>query len=397
MDFITVLNKMRLSMNNSITLSLKIFPVLFAVLLCLETGDIYAKKGKARFFTDLDARWTVDKANYGRTASLKPLVRLPMELAWKNRVGRSIGSTPSAADEFIFVTTKDRRIVILNRDSGERIERRIFKGGFGGSVLIQGVRMYFNTRYPDGKVYCTEINTKDKHIERKIGPAVAAPILEQGRLFLFNQTGKVLCLNAEIGFRNWETQLQDKIEYAPVYVDPYLYVPTLGGNIYKLDSSNGDRLGSLELGGHLFGDLSSDGYFLFCALASGKVVCFEPDSLKKEWEVDLGHPVFSGPVYSNGALYVSARDGWLVKLAAEDGSQLWKAKLNGIAVAPPGVTGDYVFTGTKSGEVAAFDIDSGERLWFRKIEEGLSVAPLVYKDYVYYCSDRGTVYAFHAK
>lgn len=98
-----------------------------------------------------------------------------------------------------------------------------------------------------------------------------------------------------------------------------------------------------------------------------------------------------------GPLYVCTRDGWLVKLAAEDGSQVWKARLNGIAVAPPSVTGDYAFTGTKSGDLAAFDIASGERLWSRKIEEGLSVSPLVYKDYVYYCSDRGTVYAFHAK
>lgn len=388
---------MRATKNNSERLHLKILPALLTLLILLPTGDIYARKGKLRFFTDLDARWTVDKADYGRTASMKPLVRLPMELAWKNRIGRSIGATPSAADEFIFVTTLDRRIVILNRDSGERMERRSFKGGFGGSVLIQGLRMFFNTRSPDGKAYCTEINTKEKHIERKIGPAVAAPILEQGRLFLFNQLGKVFCLNPEVGFRNWETQLKGKIEYASVYIDPFLYVPTLEGNIYKLDSSYGINLGSLKLGSHFFGDLSSDGYFIFCALTSGKVVCFEPDSLKKEWEVNIGHPVFSGPVYSNGALYISARDGWLVKLAAQDGSQLWKAKLNGIAVAPPSVTGDYAFTGTKSGELAAFDIDSGERLWFREIEEGLSVSPLVYKDYVYYCSDRGTVYAFHAK
>jgi len=388
---------MRIAPNNSGTFWLKTFPALFALLIFFQTGEVYARKGKVRFFTDLNARWTVDKANYGRTSSVTPLVRLPLELAWKNRVGRSIGSTPSAADDYIFVTTLDRRIVILNRDSGERVERRTFKGGFGGSVLIQGLRMFFNTRSPDGKVYCTEINTKEKHIERKIGPAVSSPILDQGRLFIFNQLGKVLCLNAEIGYRNWETRLKGKIEYAPVYLDPFLYIPTLEGNIYKLDSSNGVLLGDLKLDGLLFGDLSSDGYFLFCALTSGKVVCFEPDSLKREWEVDIGHPVFSGPVYSDGALYICARDGWLIKLAAEDGSQLWKEKLNGIAVAPPGLTGDYAFTGTKSGDLAAFDIHSGERLWSRKIEESLSASPLIYKDYVYYCSDRGTVYAFHAK
>jgi len=361
-------------------------------------SNSYAKTRKIRFFTDLDASWTVDKGSFARTCSIEDSISVPLELSWKKKIARSIGATPSAADEFIFVSTRDRRIVILQRDSGERMARRTFKGGFGGSVLIRGLKMFFNTRVPDGKVYSMEINSKHKHIQRKIGPAVVSPILVQDQLFLFNQYGKVLCLNPEVGYRNWEHKIKGKIEYAPVFLDPYLYIPTIGGVVYKLDSATGVEIcKTAPANGLILGDLSSDGNHIFGALSDGRIFSLEPDSLKKEWEVKLEHEFFSGPVYSERALYLCSRDGWLIKLSARNGELIWKAKLGGVTVAAPSITGELAFTGTKSGDMAAFDTQSGERLWYRKINEGISASPLIYRDFVYYCSDKGTVYAFHPK
>lgn len=371
--------------------------ILLCLLLLLVFGPsgVSAKKKKIRFFTADNASWTVYKGNFARTSAVSEQVKMPIDLAWEKRVGRSIGATPSAVDEFLFISTQDNRIVILNRDTGERMAVRSFKGGFGGSVLIQGVQMFFNTRAPDGKVYCTEINTKHKRIQRQIGPANSSPIMVGNLLYLFTQYGKVISLNSEIGYRNWQQELKGKIEYAPVYQDPYLFVPTLEGTIYKLDSSSGTVLARNRLGGSLFCDLSSDGYNIFGVLIDGEVFCLEPDSLKKVWQVKLDHQFFSGPVYSKNFLFLSSREGWLIKLSAADGKLMWKVRLNGIAVAAPSVTEDYVFTGTKSGEMAVFSADSGERLWYKNVEEGISTSPLIFKDYVYYCTDRGMVYAFH--
>ena len=387
------MNKFLLS---SGALKSKFLLIAFALTVMLPAGELFAR-AKIRFFTDINASWLVDKAGYSRTSSINPLIKVPLELAWKDRAGRSIGSTPSAADEFIFVSTRDRRIIVLERNGGGKMIKRTFKGGFGGSVLIQGTKMYFNTRAPDGKVYCTEINSKHKNIERNIGPTVVSPIIDQDRMFLFNQYGKIYSMNTDIGFRNWQSQIQGNIEYAPVYQDPYLFVSTIHGKIYKLDSTTGIEVCQTSLGSYLFSDLCSDGFYLYCSKSNGEVFCLEPDSLKKEWSVNLNRPLFSGPVFSDSSLFICSRDGWLIKLSAEDGSVLWQSALDGIAVAPPSLTGEYAFTGTKSGELAAFDSHSGQKLWSQKIEEGISASPLIYRDFVYYCTDRGTVYAFHAK
>ena len=364
----------------------------------LLPGTVEAKKSKRSiFFTDLNARWTADKGNYARTASLNPRVGVPLELAWKKRIGRSIGATPSAAEEVLFVGTRDRRLVALDRNTGERFWRKTFKGGFGGSVLITGGMLYFNTRAPDGKVYSLQINFKKKHLEREFGPSNASPILEQNQLFLFAQSGKVLCLNPEIGYRNWERKLEGTIEYAPVYLDPFLYVATVGGDIYKLDSVTGLVLNHRKLDGYILGDLCSDGVDILTCLNNGKILCLEPDSLSTRWEAEPGTLFFSGPVYSDEAIYLCSREGWLMKLNVTDGSLVWKTPLEGVTVAAPSLTENLVFTGTKSGSLAAYDTESGERLWQTKIREGISTTPLIFKDFVYYCTDRGTVYAFHQK
>ncbi len=375
-----------------------VFSMLMAAFLLVSTPcDSLARKKKEGFFKDIDTRWLVYKGNQGRTASENPLLSVPLELSWKNNIARSIGATASAGGEYIFVTTRDRRMVILERTSGERIQRRTFKGGFGGSVLIEGTKLYFNTRYPDGKVYGTDINTKDDHLERKVGAALVSPIVNHDRLFTFSQNGQVMSMNTEAGFRNWKSEIKGNIEFSPLYIDPFLFVPTVQGKVYKLDSSTGETIAEFKTKGLLLSDLSSDGYFLFAAASDGRIFCLEPDSLKVEWQVDLDQPLFCGPVYSKGFLYQSGRNGRLLKLAALDGSMVWEAELNGIAVTPPAVTDEYVFTGTKSGELAAFDLESGENLWEKKIDESISCSPLVYMDYLYYCTDRGTVYAFHAK
>jgi len=364
----------------------------------LPPGTIGAKKTRREiFFEDLNARWSAEKGGNTRNASLDAHVGVPLELSWKKRIGRSIGATPSAAEEVLFVGTRDRRLVALNRSSGERYWRKTFKGGFGGSILIFGGKLYFNTRHPGGKVYALDINFKKKHMQREIGPCNASPILAQNQLFLFAQSGKVLCLNPEIGYRNWERKLDGTIEHAPVYLDPFLFVTTVAGDIYKLDSVTGLVLNHRKLEGYILGDLCSDGVDIYAATSTGRILCLEPDSLATRWQVEPGYHFFSGPVYQENALYLTGREGWLIKLDAGNGSLLWKTDLEGVAVAAPSLTSGLVFTGTKSGRLGAYDVDSGARLWHTKLSEGISASPLIFKDFVYYCTDRGTVYAFHRK
>jgi len=349
------------------------------------------------WFSDDQAEWRVYKADYGRSSALKPDISLPLEIAWKKRDARSIGNTPCAADSFVFVASRDRRLICYNRDTGRQIFLRTYKGAVSGAVNISNLKFYFTTDLPDGRVYVTDINTKHRYQNRDYGPADAAPILEKDQMFLFIQTGKVICFNPETGVRQWQAQLKGTFEYAPVFEEPYLFIPSLKGVIYKVAVENGSQVGKLDLGHTLLGDLASDGDRLYLCLSDGRVVCVDMESLQKVWEIKTGQHFFCGPSWQDGNLFLASREGNLIRLSAGDGTEKWRIRLDGVSISTPTLAGKYVFTATKSGQMAAFDRDSGERLWQNMIKEGFSASPLVYGQYVFYCSDRGSVYALRPK
>ncbi len=371
---------------------LALLPVI--CLTALALAEPSRPKGNKNFFGALDAEWTAEKGGYERQASRDPAITLPLGPAWNDRITRSIGATPAAADSFIFISTRDRRVFILNYRTGRKVKEKSYKGGFGGSVLIRGPMMYFSTRVPDGRAYAVEINSGEKQLEKEIGPSAVAPILAGNQLVIFTQYGKVVSINPEEGDKNWEAQLTGKVEYAPVLLDPFLYVATLDGAVHKIDVVTGRVQASRKLEGHLLGDLASDGESIFCALVDGRVFRLDPDSLALRWQVKLDREFFSGPVVDHGSLYLSARRGKLVKLSAADGATIWEVSTGGVTVAAPSIAAGMVFIGTKTGELSAFDSRSGERVWYTRIGEGISASPLIYREYVYYCTDRGAVYAF---
>jgi outer membrane protein assembly factor BamB len=317
---------------------------------------------RAHFFTDPEASWTVYKGDYARTSAVEADLTPPFDLAWKRKAARSIGSTPAAADTFLFVSSRDRRLICYNRITGEHEFTRTFKAAIGGSVLIQNLKLLFQTRIPDGKFYVTQINSKHRNIERDFGPCAVTPILEANQVFLFSQNGKVTCLNPDVGFKNWQQTLDGVIEYSPVFLDPSLYVPTVKGVIFKLDAASGAVTAKRKLNGTVLGDLSTDGTYIYAGAADGRVFCLETDSLRSKWESRPGFHFFSGPVSAGDFLYLSAREGWLLKLSAKDGSLVWKTRLEGISVAAPSVTPELVFTATKSGEMAAFETGTSQRI-----------------------------------
>lgn len=372
----------------------------FITVIILLTPFLYSlarAEEKAGWFSDDQAEWLTYKGNYGRTSSLEPDVSLPLEVVWKKKDARSIGLTPCAADSFVFVASRDRRLICYHRDTGRQVFLRTFKGAVSGAVSIRDLKLYFQTDLPDGYLYVTDINTKHKHQRRAAGPADIAPILEKDQIFLFVQTGKAACYNPETGVREWQTQLKGLFEYAPVFQEPYIYVASVQGIVYKIEVEYGRETARLDLAHTLLGDLASDGQNLYLGLSDGRIVCVGMDDLQVIWEVKTGEHLFCGPSFQDGKLYLASRDGNLLRLDSSDGKQEWKARLHGVSVCTPALAGNYVFTATKSGEMAAFDKNSGERLWQNLIKEGFSASPLVYGQHVFYCSDRGTVYALRHK
>lgn len=106
-----------------------------------------------------------------------------------------------------------------------------------------------------------------------------------------------------------------------------------------------------------------DGNTLYAAGADGEVKAIDRERGKVIWKTDLDTPLSGGVGFYGDALLLGTADGFVLQLAASDGSQRWSTRLQGEVLAPPQGDGRVVVAQTYDGKLQGLDFDSGDKLW----------------------------------
>lgn len=106
-----------------------------------------------------------------------------------------------------------------------------------------------------------------------------------------------------------------------------------------------------------------DGNVIYAAGADGTVKAIDRERGKVIWKTDLDTPLSGGVGLYGDALLLGSSDGFVIQLAASDGTQRWSSRLQGEVLAPPQGDGRVVVAQTYDGKLQGLDFDSGEKLW----------------------------------
>lgn len=162
----------------------------------------------------------------------------------------------------------------------------------------------------------------------------AGPVVEQGRVYVYDPKGNVTASSLAGGGRLWRVSLkpEDEKQAAP------------GGGI------------------------ASGGGFVYAATGYSEVVGLVGGTGLEVWRHDLGEPARSAPTYADGRVFVVTTSNEIVALSAADGTVLWS--YSGIpetagllAASSAAVSGSTVVVPTSSGEIIAFDVNTGDPKW----------------------------------
>jgi outer membrane protein assembly factor BamB len=155
-----------------------------------------------------------------------------------------------------------------------------------------------------------------------------------------------------------------------------LYVSNDDGRVLAINAANGDTVWDSE------------------AVKTGKT-----GSLLLFWRrqtIEAG--LSGGPGVGNGLVVIGGRNGEVIALDAETGAERWKAAVTSEVISSPLVTGGLVVVRSNDGRTFGFDAADGTRKWvFDRGLPNLSVrgngAPIAGGDLVYMGYDDGTVIA----
>jgi outer membrane protein assembly factor BamB len=197
------------------------------------------------------------------------------------------------------------------------------------------------------------------------------PIYVGGKLYLVNNSGRALSLDADTGKVLWERRIGRLNASSPAYYRHRLYIVNLvPGHILKLDAKTGKTIWKRSLPGRAESSPVVIGRTVYFGCENGSLFALSTINGNVRWETQLGGEVKSAPAYYGGTLYVGDYGGTMNAVNAETGAIKWQSGslgqgfgTTGAFYSTPAVSYGRVYAGNNDGRVYSYDIRDGTLAW----------------------------------
>ncbi len=236
------------------------------------------------------------------------------------------------------------------------------------------------------------------------------PTLARGRLYLANNSGYVVSLDANTGKELWKRRIGRLNASSPTFYKNRLYVVNLvPGHVVKLDARNGKIIWKRSLPGRAESSPVVIGRTLYFGCENGELFALSTRNGNVRWSTPLGGPVKSSPAYYGGVLYVGDYGGYMNAVDAKTGELRWQSDslgqgfgTSGAFYSTPAVAFGRVYAGNNDDRVYSFDRKDGTIAWTYSTGGYAYSGPAVASTRhapptVYIGSFDGNVYALDAK
>ena len=163
----------------------------------------------------------------------------------------------------------------------------------------------------------------------------AAPVINNGKLFVADTEAMVTAFDAATGARVWSTLLETDKDGRP---------SAFGGGV------------------------TADGTMVYATNGVGDIAALDATSGSISWKKRPAGPLRGAPTVSIGNVYVMTQDNQIYAMRASDGEQQWNEAgplgTSGIfGVAAPAAASGTVIAGYSTGELTAYRYENGLNLW----------------------------------
>jgi outer membrane protein assembly factor BamB len=236
------------------------------------------------------------------------------------------------------------------------------------------------------------------------GPVSASPAMADGKVYIGSLDKNIYCLDAYTGEKVWEFTTQYKVQSSVAIDGGRVFTGTDDGTVYCLDGDTGDLVWSRNIGGTWEGSIefyhpsasnqprSSPiivGNRMYVGSIDGKVYCLDTGTGNIVWSYQTLGPVLGSPAYHNDVVYITSTDvnygsnGRLFAFDASDGDIVWAREVpstggRGYNAGTPSIAtgiagvGDILLIGNTGGVygtkyIYGFNLTTGE---FAKFNDG---------------------------
>lgn len=190
-----------------------------------------------------------------------------------------------------------------------------------------------------------------------------------------SDSGIVYCYDYA-GNQKWIAEVLGVIKGNPILYKDLLLIATVEGDLYSINSNNGEILQVVGIGESITSDLSlieissSKTKIIGVALGTseGNVFCYDAFTFELLWEKNISKSlIISTPLAVNDKIIFLNSNSSLYCLNSKSGSLIWKYELSNNGNKFPGNfplwDGKNIFSVTSDGNLIAVDLMLGKRVW----------------------------------
>lgn len=310
------------------------------------------------------ADWPIFHGDLARTGYSTEATTAGLVDLWTVDLGSPIYVSPVIADQTVFVTTADARLIALNAATGSQLWQMSL-----GSWLE------------------------------------ASPTLWEGRIYTGCIDHNLYCYDTSTGSLLWQAETGSWLMSSPLVFDNKVYIGSFDHHLYAFDAFTGSEIFSIHTGGDVMTAPSTGGQYVYFSGDDEIVHAITPEG-NPVWSVQAPGAVYGAPVVSeNKVIYGSIANGEglsynrLTALDAGTGAQIWQvdfAEYDFLYGTPAAGYGN-VYIGGFEGSVWAFDLSDGSLVWERSLGDwALLSSPALSNGVLYIGSNDGTIYALDA-
>ena len=226
-------------------------------------------------------------------------------------------------------------------------------------------------------------------------PIVSSSAVAYGYVFVGGKDGQIYCLNSSNGQRIWSFTTVGEVDSSPAIYDGCVYVGSNDGWLYCLNVTTGMPVWISFVGGEV---LSSPSILNDCVyVGSGKhdVLCFNASNGGLIWNFSTSLRVDSSIAISEGVMYFATDDFCIYAVNASTGEEMWSHH-TGSVISSPCVYDGYVYVGSYDGYVCCLNASNGGEVWRYLTGDCVDSTPAASGGCIYVGSEDNNLYCLNA-
>ncbi len=316
-----------------------------------------------------------------------------IDVLWQFRSEEEIRSAPLYFQKYLFFTSYDYNLYMLDAETGKFRWKYASKDGVSTTPAVSPEDNLVVFGSKDHTVYGMDIRSgRPNWIINTNGPVYSSPLISHGHVFVGSDDGflyaarvitgrvvwkyeaglpirtrpavtddgiifglndgDVVCVDMS-GQLAWRFRSKRGVLSSPLVYNGLVYFGSMDWNFYALDITNGWNVWQFRAQKPIVSSPVLAGQYIVFGGADGYVYALDPSSGREKWRFEVGEQVTSSPAYAEGAVYIGGIDGNLYCLNADNGSLRWKYESDSPIPGSPIVHDGVVYFGSTDHHIYA--------------------------------------------